>query len=89
MDVSSQLTALGITLRDGELVARSPIDGSITARLATSDAAATTAAIERAHAAFTIWRSVPAPRRGELVRLFGDELRAHKDALAALVTIEA
>ncbi|MEO8846578.1 MAG: aldehyde dehydrogenase family protein [Kofleriaceae bacterium] len=90
MDVSHVLAAVGVTARlDGDLVARSPIDGSITARLATHDAAATTAAIARAHAAFTTWRSVPAPRRGELIRLLGEELRAHKDQLAALVTIEA
>jgi len=90
MDVSHVLSAVGITDRlDGDLVAHSPIDGSITARLATHDAAAATAAIGRAHEAFMIWRSVPAPRRGELIRLFGEELRAHKDQLAALVTIEA
>ena len=34
------------------------------------------------------WRSVPAPRRGELVRLLGEELRAAKEPLARLVTIE-
>ncbi len=37
---------------------------------------------------FTNWRNVPAPRRGELVRLFGNALRDHKDDLARLVTIE-
>jgi len=89
MDVSSQLATLGVVTHPGELVARSPIDGSITARLATADASATTDAIGRAHAAFESWRSVPAPRRGELIRLFGEELRARKDELAALVTIEA
>jgi len=89
MDVAPTLAALGVATHDGELIARSPIDGSITARLATHDAAATTAAIDRAHAAFEVWRTVPAPRRGELVRLLGEELRAHKDQLAALVTIEA
>ena len=91
MDVAPTLAALGVTSRldAGELIARSPIDGSITARLATADAAACTAAIDRAQAAFEVWRAVPAPRRGELVRLFGEELRAHKDKLAALVTIEA
>src|SRR5205814_2335931 len=38
--------------------------------------------------AFTKWRDIPAPKRGELVRLLGEELRAHKDALGRLVTIE-
>src|SRR3978361_1182319 len=91
MDVAPTLAALGVSssLDAGELIARSPIDGSITARLAIADAAACTAAIDRAQAAFEVWRTVPAPRRGELVRLFGEELRAHKDKLAALVTIEA
>jgi aldehyde dehydrogenase (NAD+) len=91
MDVTRSLAALGVAaqLSDGDLVARSPIDGSVTARLASHDAAAVTAAIARAHAAFATWRSVPAPRRGELIRLLGEELRAHKDELAAVVTIEA
>jgi len=39
--------------------------------------------------AFRAWREVPAPRRGELVRLFGEELRANKDALGRLVSLEA
>ena len=46
------------------------------------------AIIERAHTAFLAWRDVPAPRRGELVRLLGEELRASKEALGALVTLE-
>ena len=45
--------------------------------------------IERANAAFRIWRDVPAPRRGELVRLLGEELRAAKKDLGALVTLES
>ncbi len=92
MDVAAQLRALDLDPRgftDGDLIARSPIDGSVTASLQSTDAAGVTAAIGRAHEAFVTWRSVPAPRRGELVRLLGEELRASKDALAALVTIEA
>ena len=90
MDISATLSSLGLhALPAGDLVARTPIDGSVTARLATHDAAAVAAAIGRAHAAFMQWRTVPAPRRGELIRLFGEELRASKDALAALVTLEA
>ena len=40
-------------------------------------------------AAFRAWRLVPAPQRGELIRLFGDELRAHKEPLGKLVSIES
>src|SRR4051812_42533189 len=46
-------------------------------------------AIEAAHTAYLAWRNVPAPRRGELVRLLGEELRAAKTDLARLVTLEA
>jgi aldehyde dehydrogenase (NAD+) len=45
--------------------------------------------IYAANIAFKRWREVPAPRRGELVRLLGEELRAAKDDLGKLVTIEA
>jgi aldehyde dehydrogenase (NAD+) len=90
MDIRSQLDAVGVRgLGDGDLVARTPIDGSVTARVATQAPADVGAAVARAHDAFLAWRNVPAPRRGELIRLFGEELRASKDALAALVTIEA
>jgi aldehyde dehydrogenase (NAD+) len=73
----------------GSLEVRTPISGEVIGRVRTSDAAATNQAIESAHAAFAEWRNVPAPRRGELVRLLGEELRASKTALGRLVTIEA
>src|SRR5437868_5119498 len=44
--------------------------------------------IARADEAVKAWRAVPAPQRGELISLFGEELRAHKDALGALVSHE-
>jgi aldehyde dehydrogenase (NAD+) len=44
--------------------------------------------IERAHASFLEWRTVPAPKRGELVRLLGEELRRQKTALGRLISIE-
>lgn len=68
---------------------RSPITGETIAGVHDASAAEADAAIERAHQAFLAWRDVPAPRRGELVRLLGDELRAAKPHLAALVTLEA
>nr|HRM69938.1 aldehyde dehydrogenase family protein [Thauera phenylacetica] len=75
-------------LREGALAVLSPIDGSLLARLAPQDAAATDAAIACSVAAFEAWRRVPAPRRGELVRRFAQALREHKALLAELVTIE-
>jgi len=92
MDAAALLSRLGISaaeLAKGDLSCRSPIDGSDIGRLAATTPAATQAAIEKAHAAFLAWRQVPAPRRGELVRLFGEELRTAKDDLGMLVTLEA
>lgn len=45
-------------------------------------------AVERAHNAFLQWRTLPAPARGEIVRLIGEALREHKDDLGSLVTLE-
>jgi len=73
----------------GELTARSPITGETTGAVRTIDPAGGAAAIDTAHQAFLEWRKVPAPRRGELIRLFGEELRANKGDLGRLVTLEA
>ncbi|MBI2710864.1 MAG: aldehyde dehydrogenase family protein [Actinobacteria bacterium] len=73
----------------GSLEVRTPIDGSLLATVPVDGPAEVDAALERATAAFRIWRTVPAPKRGELVRLFADELRAHKEHLGRLVTLEA
>jgi aldehyde dehydrogenase (NAD+) len=86
------LTRLGVpaaALTGGDLTARSPITGEVVARVRQVSTAEADTAIARAHAAFLQWRKVPAPRRGELVRLLGEELRTAKADLAALVTLEA
>ncbi|WP_229793268.1 aldehyde dehydrogenase family protein, partial [Undibacterium squillarum] len=67
----------------------SPISGSTMASLRADTPAQVTERISRAQQAFLQWRTVPAPRRGELIRLFGEELRQHKQALGELVTLEA
>jgi aldehyde dehydrogenase (NAD+) len=72
----------------GDLRVASPIDGSSIGQLRAHAPHEVTAAIARAHSAFAVWRDVPAPRRGELVRLLGEELRADKEALGRLVSIE-
>jgi aldehyde dehydrogenase (NAD+) len=72
-----------------EQIVCSPIDGAVLATLPLADAAVMHAAIARAHGASLRWRMVPAPRRGELVRLLGEELRQHKASLGRLVSIEA
>src|SRR5579864_2629792 len=83
------LSRLGADASHGEHAVRSPIDGEEMGRITFDDANAIDAKISLSAEAFRVWREVPAPRRGELVRLFGEELRAHKDALGKLVTMEA
>ncbi len=73
----------------GSLRVNSPISGDQIANVIATSTAEASAAIARADAAFHAWRTVPAPRRGELVRLLGEELRAAKSDLAMLVTLEA
>ncbi|GAA0617972.1 aldehyde dehydrogenase family protein [Brevundimonas kwangchunensis] len=69
------------------LPTRSPIDGSLGAPV--RETGDIESVIARSATAFAAWKRLPAPRRGELVRLFGEELRAAKNDLAALVTLEA
>jgi aldehyde dehydrogenase (NAD+) len=74
---------------DGDMPSFSPVTGERIASLKTVSAAEAAEKIEKAHEAFRAWRLVPAPKRGELVRLLGEELRAFKADLGRLVSIEA
>jgi aldehyde dehydrogenase (NAD+) len=91
-EVTAILAALGVpTSRTtgGNRSVRSPITGETIANVVDATAADVVAATARAEAAFRVWRMVPAPRRGELVRLLGEELRRAKNDLGRLVTVEA
>ena len=85
-ETAAILKQLGVDASAGDLASHSPIDGSEIGRVTTGDAGKAAAA---AREAFLRWRTVPAPRRGELVRLLGEELRAAKEPLARLVTLES
>ena len=65
-----------------------PATGEVLARVQTASAADYERIIRSSREIFEQWRMVPAPKRGELIRLIADELRAHKDALGSLVTLE-
>ena len=98
------LTALGLTdtesgtylgsgewspTRDaGVLESINPTNGEVLAKVQASSQADYDAIVDRAQAAFKVWRTTPAPRRGEAVRLCADALRQHKDALGSLVALE-
>lgn len=87
-EAAQLLASLGVA-SVGSLQSRSPIDGEVIGKVVEASPADVAAACERAQQAFLKWRGVPAPRRGELVRLIGEELRAAKEPLARLVTLEA
>jgi aldehyde dehydrogenase (NAD+) len=71
------------------LIARSPIDGLPLAQVPRTGAAARARSVELAREAQARWALLPAPRRGELVRLYAQALRMHKAPLGRLVSLEA
>lgn len=72
-----------------ELTGRSPIDGSTLATFASASVGDVPRVLNDATAAFQVWRSVPAPQRGEFVRRVGNRFREMKSDLAAVITAEA
>ncbi|MDR3371008.1 aldehyde dehydrogenase family protein [Rhodoferax sp.] len=89
--VTALMASLGVApqaLQGGDLATLSPLDGQVLAQVHTAQLTDVAHSVERTQAAFLRWRTVPGPQRGELVRLLGDELRAHKQALGELVTLE-
>lgn len=86
--VNDILSELNCAVQFGDILVHTPIDGSQIGSVATATSAEIDAILNRAQNAFRQWRTVPAPRRGELVRRFGNALREHKADLARLVTIE-
>jgi aldehyde dehydrogenase (NAD+) len=90
LDLCKQLgVTLSTTASEHAINARTPINGEVIATLACATAEDIERSIAHSREAFLEWRNVPAPARGELVRLLGDELRTHKQALGQLVSIEA
>ncbi|MFN7551485.1 MAG: aldehyde dehydrogenase family protein, partial [Pseudomonadota bacterium] len=72
----------------GVLESVNPATGEAIGRTLAASAADYESLIARAQASFATWRITPAPRRGEAVRICGEALRRHKDALGSLVTLE-
>ena len=90
--LASIFEALGVSpilATEGDLPIYTPVDGSRISSIPTESVESLDDKLEKSRLAFQTWRSVPAPRRGELVRLFGDELRRNKQHLGALVTLES
>jgi aldehyde dehydrogenase (NAD+) len=101
-DITSTLQELGIAAENlgashgawirpaagRTLVSINPTDGTPIASVIQADAEAYEQVVAAAAEAFPAWRMVPAPKRGEIVRELGEELRGHKQALGELVSLE-
>ena len=70
------------------IVSSSPVDGSVLGKVSVTSKEEYETIIHSATAAFNIWRTIPAPKRGEIVRQFAEKLRTLKDPLGKLVSLE-
>lgn len=66
----------------------SPVDGKLIAKVQAANAQDYEKVVQVAAEAFKVWRNIPAPKRGEIVRQFGEKLRAKKADLGKLVSYE-
>ena len=66
----------------------SPVDGQLIGKVSETTPEEYEVVIQKAQEAFKVWRTIPAPKRGEIVRQYGEALRKHKDALGRLVSYE-
>lgn len=87
-DILRNLNIDASETQGGNLAVYSPTDGSLLGCVQTHSADQLDTMIGASEIAFAQWKSVPAPKRGELVRVFGNKLREHKASLGALVTLE-
>ena len=91
MNIVEIIEKLGLdksVLESGDLEVHSPIDGSLLGSVKACTDEEADAAIAKSVVAFNEWKVVPAPKRGELIRVLGNKLREHKETLGALVTME-
>src|SRR5688572_9876452 len=66
----------------------SPVDGKLISKVISADKESYEAVIEKAEEAFKLWKTWPAPKRGEIVRQVGEALREYKEPLGKLVSYE-
>ncbi len=91
MDQEALFQTLGLDLKafqKGDIAVNSPIDGQLIGYVQQTSSKEAQDQIQKSVVSFKNWRSVPAPKRGELIRLYGNQLRVHKEALGTLITLE-
>lgn len=90
--IKQYMSAMGVEERlyqNGNFEVKTPIDGSVIGKVTLHQVSDVETQVSNAKKAFKEWRTVPAPKRGELIRLLGEVLREHKEDLGALVSYEA
>ena len=90
--IKQYMSAMGVEearYQNGNFNVNTPIDGSVIGKVTLDKVTDVNTKIQNAKKTFQEWRVVPAPKRGELVRLLGEVLREHKEDLGTLVSLEA
>ena len=77
-----------LTSKGAAIDSYSPVDGKLIAAVKSADKDSYEAVLQQAQTAFAAWRQWPAPKRGDVVRQIGEELRLQKHALGQLVSYE-
>lgn len=90
LDVNNAGTSSGLQwyTSDAYIASYSPVNSELIGKVGITTEEQYNDIIEKAQKAFIIWRNIPAPKRGEIIRQYGDALRKHKDALGRLVSYE-
>ena len=76
------------TTESGQIAVYTPVDGKLIAKVYQASIEDYNAVVEKGQEAFKYWRTIPAPKRGEIVRQIGLRLREYKDPLGRLVSYE-
>ncbi len=90
--IKQYMSAMGVEeslYQNGNFEVKTPIDGSVIGKVTLHQVSDVETQVSNAKKAFKEWRTVPAPKRGELIRLLGEVLREYKEDLGALVSYEA
>src|SRR6188768_2687969 len=91
IDINNQGTSTGsnwIRSSGEKIDSFSPVDGKLIGSVSAADKASYEKIIKTAETAFKLWRLMPAPKRGEIIRQIGEALRSNKEALGKLVSYE-
>lgn len=85
---SGSWTGLHSMESDSWITSHSPVNGQEIGQVSVTTKEQYEAIVTKAQEAYKTWRTIPAPKRGEVVRLYGEALRENKDALGRLVSFE-